>query len=262
MQQEQPQRSGAFEMAKMLFNRLRDDRRGVAFIEFAFSAPLLLAVTCYGMELGTLALARTRVSQATMNLADNMSRVGLDNGLSQVQIRESDVNDSINGSKLAAGGLNLTTHGRIILSSLQRNADGGQWIAWQRCKGLKNVTSSYGLANDGVTGTTVTGMGPTGARVAAPASSAVMFVEVQYDYQPLFPLFWSTNPTPSGFGLKATFNNTHKLIKFSQAFIVRDQRELAVANSSGVVTTPGIRNPNDPLTGAPAPVSNCSTFSA
>ncbi len=249
-------------MAKSILNRLRADKRGVAFTEFAFAAPLLLAVTSYGMELGTLALTKTRVSQATMNLADNMSRVGLDNGLSSVQIRELDVNDSFNGAKLAAGGLNLTTNGRIILSSLQRNSAGGQWIAWQRCKGLKNVTSSYGLANDGVTGTAVTGMGPPTARVAAPANSAVMFVEVQYDYQPLFPLFWTASPTSSGFGLSAPFNSTHKLIKFSQAFVVRDQRELAVANGSGTVTTPGIRNPNSPLTGAPAPVSACSTFSA
>lgn len=249
-------------MENTVFNRVYNDKRGVAFIEFAFAAPLLLAVTCYGMELGTLALARTRVSQATMNLADNMSRVGLDNGLSLVQIRESDVNDSFNGAKLAAGGLNLTTNGRMILSSLQRNANGGQWIAWQRCKGLLNVPSSYGTQGQGVTGTSFAGMGPATARVTAPAGSAVMFVEVVFDYQPLFPLFWTASPVASGFGLSAPFNNTHKRIRFSQAFIVRDQRELAVANSGGTVTTPGIRNPNGPLTGSPAPVSGCGTFSA
>src|SRR3546814_13154337 len=45
------------------------------------------------------------------------------------------------------------THGRIILSSLERNDDGGQWIHWQRCYGDLDVESSYGEAGDGEEGT-------------------------------------------------------------------------------------------------------------
>jgi len=228
---------------------LRRDKRGVAFIEFAFAAPIVLSVSCYGMELGSLALARTQLSQLTMNIADNMSRVGLDNGLSLVQIRESDVNDTFTGAKLAGGDLKVTTFGRIILSSLQRNSSGGQWITWQRCKGLKNVASSWGVQGTGATGTAFAGMGPAGAIVTAPAGSAVMVVELQYDYQPLFPLFWSTSGASTG-TFTAVFKDSQKLIKYNQAYIVRDQRDLTQ-----------IYNPPNPLTGQIATPSSCSTFS-
>src|SRR3546814_6547403 len=76
-----------------------------------------------------------------------------------------------------AGNLDFRTHGRIILSSLERNDDGGQWIHWQRCYGDLDVESSYGEAGDGEEGTDFPGMGFEGAEVTAAAGTAVMFVE-------------------------------------------------------------------------------------
>src|SRR3546814_18229085 len=81
--------------------------------------------------------------------------------------------------------MDFKTHGRIILSSLERNADGGQQIHWQRCYGDLDVASSYGEAGDGEEGTDFPGMGPDGAEVTAAAGTAVRFVKVYYDYQPL-----------------------------------------------------------------------------
>src|SRR3546814_1196324 len=74
--------------------------------------------------------------------------------------------------------MDFKTHGRIILSSLERNADGGQQIHWQRCYGDLDVASSYGEAGDGEEGTDFPGMGPDGAEVTAAAGAAVMFVAV------------------------------------------------------------------------------------
>ncbi len=191
-------------------NRLRSDTSGLAMIEFAYSLPLLIGVTFYGLEMTNLAMANHQVSQATSALADNMSRVGLLSALSTTQIRESDVNDSFAGVQRQTENLELNTRGRIILSSLQRNAAGGQWIAWQRCVGTKNVTSSYGVQGDGATGTAFLGMGPTGAQVQAPPASAVMFAEVIYDYKPLFTTMFIPART----------------IKYHASFIVRDERDL------------------------------------
>ena len=196
-----------------------------------------------------LALTRMQISQIAMNTADNMSRVGLDSGLSLVQIREVDVNDSFAGAKIASGELAVTTNGRIILSSLETNSSGGQWIHWQRCKGAKVVNSAYGAQGTGITGTSFAGMGPATARVTAPAGAAVMYVEIYYDYQPLFPMLWST--TPNGKTLGKVFNSAQQSISYGNAFIVRDNRDLTQ-----------IYNPNNPLTGAPAPVSNCNTYSS
>ena len=240
--------------------RFRRDASGVALTEFAFAAPLVLAMGMYGTEMAKLGIARMQLSQVTMNLADTLSRVGLDSGLSVVQLTEANVNDSIVGAQLAAAGLNLTTNGRLIVSGLQLNASGGQWIAWQRCKGLKVVGSSYGVQDTGKTGTSFAGMGPSTARVTAAAAAPVVYVELKYDYQPLYPFLWSS--TPDGKVLGSIFNTSQKAIVYGNANMVRDNREQGVVDTAGTITTPAIRNPNNPLTGTPATPSLCTTYSA
>jgi hypothetical protein len=191
--------------------RLRRDTSGLALIEFAYSLPLLLGLGGYGIELANLANTNVKISLAATALADNMSRVGLESVLATTQIRESDVNDSFIGFMRQTDGLNATTNGRVILSSLERNADGGNWIHWQRCIGLKNVNSSYGVEGTGANGTGFAGMGPTGARVTAPdATTAVMVVEVIYDYKSLFGNIYFPQRT----------------ITYLASFVVRDDRDL------------------------------------
>ncbi len=204
---------------RALATRLREDCSGLAMIEFAYSLPLLIGLTGYGLELTNLANSNLKVSQAANALADNMSRVGLESALSLTQLREADVGDGFIGLQKQTSGIKLTEKGRVILSSLERNASGGQWIHWQRCIGAKNYASSYGLAGDGATGTAFPGMGPAAARVTAPiAGSAVMFVEIIYDYQPLFSTMF--------FGPKQ--------IRYWASFIVRDDRDLVGPAGSGV----------------------------
>ncbi len=232
--------------AKRFAGALSKGQSGNALIEFAFSLPLLTLLGGYGIEMANLAMVNQQVSQAAMALADNMSRVGASSALAVTQIREADVVDSFEGIKRQADGLKLTTYGRVILSSLQRNAADGQWIAWQRCIGMKNVSSLYGAQGDGATGTGLAGMGPATARITAPPDSAVMFVEIVYDYQPLF----LSIPT---YGAAITNN---RVIRYEASFIVRDARELA--SNTSTPTVPGIINPG-PTT---APVKTCSTYSA
>ena len=126
----------------------------------------------------------------------------------------------------------LTTYGRVILSSLEPNSAGGQWIHWQRCIGKLHVNSSYGEAGAGATGApTIVGMGPAGQEIQAPDASGVMFVEVTYNYQPLV----------SDTLLGAQVLHSHA------AFIVRDKRDF----SEG-------RNPTNP---APAVTpQSCSDY--
>ena len=93
-------------------------------------------------------------------------------------------------ASLQADALDFKRHGRIILSSLERNKDGGQWIHWQRCYGDLAVSSAYGAQGTGKTGTSFPGMGLKGKEVTAAAGTAVMFVEISYDYQPLLYGKW------------------------------------------------------------------------
>jgi hypothetical protein len=200
---------------RRLAARLRRDEGGLALIEFAFTAPIMLTLGLYGLEAANLALVNMRVSQITSNLADTASRIGLDSPLSLKQIRESDINDAFQAVRLQGGGYNITTNGRVILSSLEQNSSGGQWIHWQRCVGKANFASSYGIQGTGATGTSFAGMGPAGSEIKAPAKQAVMFVETAYTYQPLVSSRLFGTP----------------VLRSTASFIVRDIRDLTDANN-------------------------------
>lgn len=209
---------------KGLLSELRRDASGLALIEFAYVIPILTALGIGGIELTNYANTNMKVSQAAMALADNMSRVGLESSLSSIQIREADVNDGLIGFQRQTNGLNFGPNGRVVLSSLERNATGGQWIHWQRCFGSLVVAPSYGTEGTGETGTAFLGMGPATGRVTAPVDTAVMFVEVTYTYQPLFTGFFLQNRT----------------IRHEASFINRDPRDLTRIynpNSAATVAT-------------------------
>lgn len=207
--------------------RLCDDRGGTALLEFAFAAPIVLGIGCYGTEMANLALINLRVSQITLNLADNASRVGAYSALTNQQMREVDVNDVLFAARYQGQSINLTANGRIIVSSLenvQQSYDKTvpvQRIHWQRCLGMAKGTgydSAYGTttttagttATMGDAGTTAaSGMGDAGSQVNAPGGAGVMFVEVNYLTKPLFGT-WLTAP---------------QRIHYVASFVVRDRRD-------------------------------------
>lgn len=195
--------------------KLVRDTRGVALIEFAYATPVIMVMGLYGLELSSFALANLRASQIASNLADTTSRIGENIPLANKRIREIDINDALQAVRLQSGGIDLPNKGRIILSSLERNASGGQWIHWQRCLGRKNVTHRYGVAGNGSTGTAFPGMGDPGREIQAPPASAVMFAEVVLDYKPV------VSERLLG----------PKVIRAKAAFLVRDRRDLAAANN-------------------------------
>ena len=195
--------------------------RAAVIIEMALVIPFLVLVGFGGLEIANLTLTNTRISQLGLNTADNASRIATGSNLAQPQVREADINEIFAGAEKQAGNLDFKRHGRMILSSLERNDDGGQWIHWQRCYGDLNVDSSYGDEGDGLTGTDFPGMGAQGREVTAAAGTAVMFVEIVYEYQPLLYGKW----------LGA------KTIRSTAAFNIREARDLAqVYNPSPAAT--------------------------
>ena len=214
-------------------SRLARDNRAVAMIEFAFIAPIILLLGLVGIEMANLAVTHMRISQAAMHVADKASLIGGRDQWAAQRIFESDINDLFVGVNLQAGAqVDLLRNGRVIVSSLERNADGGQTIKWQRCMGLKNVNSAFGTQGTGATGTDFPGMGRSGQELQAETGQAVMFVEIIYDYQPL---------------LRNSFTEpyiTPPEIRSNAAFSVRGTRDL-----TGVFQ----RSPA-------APVSVCTLF--
>lgn len=167
---------------RTIFRKLTSATSGVAMVEFALGSPLLLLAGLWGAEMVNYALVNMKISQLAVHIADNASRVGDTSTLQNRKIYESDINDVLYGVQFQAGtGLKLFDNGRVFVSSVEFNGT-QQYIHWQRCRGLKSVESSYGEA-----GTTLgsVGIGPSGAEVAAQPDDAVIFVQIEYTYQPL-----------------------------------------------------------------------------
>ena len=216
-----------------LAHRLAGDTSGLALVEFAFSAPLLLGMGMLGTDTAYLVITHMQVSQIAMQVADNASRVGEQDILTQRTIRERDMAETLIGAEKLGENIDIFEQGRIIISSLQRNGAGGQWIAWQRCRGALPYTSSFGLEGVGKTGTAFPGMGAPGREITAAQGTAVMFVEVAYDFEPLTPI--------------TVFEG--RRIRYTAAFNVRDNRELTGGPDANGMHTGG-------------PVARCNTFSA
>lgn len=199
---------------------LRRDESGLALIEFAYSLPVLMVLSMGGLEIANLAMAHMRVSQISMLIADNASRV-------RTSIDEADINEIFTGAEVTAGGLkNFKANAKIFLSDLEPNgqsgSNAGQYIRWQRCWGTGSFTSSYGVAGDGSSNATMaTGMGPTGNKITAGSGTAVMFVEVAYTYQPLI--------SNDIFGTK--------VIRYTSAFNVRERTDQAIKNAGSLATS-------------------------
>ncbi len=208
--------------------RLRRDENAIMLIEFAYSLPILMLLAFSSVELANLAVANMRVSQIAMTTADNLSRAKQSVPLGLPQLREVDINDALLGARIQGGsGLNVLTAGRIVVSSLQQNASAKQRIFWQRCKGMLNAPSKYGV--EGATeGTTAgfTGMGAGPNKVQAAPGSAIIFTEVTYNYEPLV-----------GAWALGTFQ-----IRREAAFYVRDDRDLTQVYNPSPAATPSSCN--------------------
>lgn len=202
------------EALRTLARRLRRDERGNQIVEFAIVLPALLTLGLGGLELGNFAIANMRCSQIAASVADNAARA-------RDTIDEADVNEIMYGAKLIGAGVNFADNGRVILSSLEQNAaKNGYWIRWQRCFGKKAVASSYGVEGAGNTDSSVQGMGPATKQIAPLPGTALMFVEVVYDYQPIV-----SNRLLGG-----------RVLRYTQAFNVRQRADQALKNAGSLGT--------------------------
>uniref|UniRef100_UPI001356D351 pilus assembly protein n=1 Tax=Cellulomonas citrea TaxID=1909423 RepID=UPI001356D351 len=157
-----------------------------------------------------------RVSEIANTVSDNAGRVS--NGMDEANVYE-----IFAGACVIGNSIDFQPKGRVVLSSLQENGrkggNKGQKIEWQRCWGDKAVGSQYGNEGKGKTdGSLPDGMGAAGRQIMSLKGNAVMFVEVSYDYSPLF------------------LNGVIKAhtIRYETAFNVRDSRNRTISNAQGL----------------------------
>lgn len=212
-------------------HRLIRDESGFSAVEFGLVLPILVTIGLYGVEIAWMRLAYMQTSELALTVADNASRLGqTDNSSIVPTIAEADIDAVLFGASQQGKSLDIGTRGKIILSSLEKDAgqdrSGGsekQFIHWQRCYGTLSRASAYGNDSNknGLTGTVLNGMGRTGSLVTANTDQAVMFVEVYLTYKPLFG--------------KMFVGDT--VFKQEAAFIVRDGRNLGKTTDRGTTGT-------------------------
>lgn len=232
-----------------LLSKIRRDQRGLALIEFAYSLPIFTGLGMFGIETAYFAVTTMKVSQAALNLADNASRMGQTiTGTASPTINESGVIDVMAGVKLQTDAIDLLEHGRVVLTSLEVQPDGQQFIHWQRCKGGYDKgadrDSKYldDADEDGDPDPTFAGMGAAGQQVQAVDGSAVMFVEIEFKYQPLFQnLFLG-----------------ERIIRQEAAFNIRDDRNLG----AGLFNDADADDSIDPATEETTAAASCLKYEA
>lgn len=190
---------------------------GFALTEFAFALPIFLFLLLGGLEITNFVMAHARVNQIAITVADNAGRI-------RTGIDESNIYEVFSGAALVGQSLDFANGGRVVLSSLEPNgltgADEGQMINWQRCFGSLAVAPVHGRQGKGRTNSElVNGMGPAGSEIRSASSSAVMFVEVTYQYEPMF------------FGV---LESTSNRIRYESAFNVRDRTNQAITNTQNL----------------------------
>jgi hypothetical protein len=194
---------------------LRSDERGVALTEFALTLPLFLILMMGGLEVTNLALVHLRLNHIAESTADNASRV-------RSQMDENDVEEIFAGLQKEGAPIDFDNKGDVVLSSVEDNkqtgAKKGQTIRWQRCHGKKKNPPKYGKEGKGKSDNALKdGIGPPGKQVGAQPGTAVMFVEVSYDYQPM---------------IFERLIGSRKL-RYESAFNVRERTELGITNVRG-----------------------------
>ena len=203
---------------RTLMDLARNDR-GLALIEFAYVLPFMVTLGMGGLETANYVITVKSISDTAALVADNASRMATPGGVTNKKVTEAEINDVLIGANLNNEKLDLASRGRVIVSSLELNGAGGQYIHWQRCYGGLSYNSTHGVAGDGATGAALPGMGAAGHEARASANGPVMFVEIAYDYQPLFRF------API----------TYRKIVDVAAFTVRASRDLSsVSNPEGV----------------------------
>ena len=198
---------------------LRACRSGIALVEFALCLPVLMTLGMYGIEIAYMASVDMQLSQVALSVADNASRMEQTNNSGVTPtVTEADIDSVLDGAMSQGSSFQLTTKGRVILTSLEMSSTGKQYIHWQRCRGSLVKSSSYGDqgSRNGLTGAAITGMGKgTNKITASSTTSAVMYAEVYYRYEGIFGDLFVANKT----------------FKEEAAFLVRDIRNLTAGVS-------------------------------
>ena len=116
------------------------DRRGVAGIEFAIIAPLMIVAVFGTLEIGRFIRAATRVADAASSLADLVAQ--------QSTVTTSSMTNFCNGSLLTLAPLSTSTFSAAVASVTYSSSTGARASDWQdvTCGSATAMTNQVTLA--------------------------------------------------------------------------------------------------------------------
>lgn len=172
-------RTLAGQLRKSVQEGLWRDKRGVAALEFALIAPIVLFMYVGVVEVGNLLTVQRRVESVVSTAADLTAQVK--------KVSDSDLSDISDASKSILAPYD-TTQLKIVISSVVADASNNGKVAWSYSKNgsVRAVGSAYAL--------------PPGT---TEANSSVIVAEVTYAYQPVLDL--KKVFSPGALNLQRTF---------------------------------------------------------
>ena len=193
---------------RLVRSRFGRDQQGVALVEFALFAPLVLGFMLSAMELANYLLATQKVQKVAFMTADMLAR-------STVQPDEKQVEDVFLSMDLAAKPFDLRGEGRVILTGVvgmedSATSDVENKLAWQRCDGdYTSFGSALGSEDN---------KEPAEREAVAfhnnlqlPQSQMIISSEVVYNYKPIVNIdYFSVLGVPQRLTSTATLRSRNR----------------------------------------------------
>ena len=112
---------------------LRDDRRGVALIEFAFAAPILMLLFVGGYQLSDAFFAYRKVTLATRTISDLTTRF--------TKVSDEDLDTILNASQQVMAPYKPSA-ATMTVSQINIDKDGNSTVDWSRGKNMSGLTKN------------------------------------------------------------------------------------------------------------------------
>jgi Flp pilus assembly protein TadG len=167
--------------------------RGVAAVEFAFCAPVLVILTLICADLMTALRAQLRLETAAVQLGQIVSQctpITPSGGGTALTITTTDVANFFSHGQLMIGSLGRVTNpantaqGSITITAVRNNGSGANQVAWQRRQGATGPNFASTVAN-GSTNPVTEAAANTAANIAnsfiVPTNETLMVTEIFLD---------------------------------------------------------------------------------
>lgn len=161
---------------KKLAANLKKHQEGVALIEFAITAPVLIGLLLSSVDITSYLVAHQRVSRASYTMSNLLTQ--MDKGLS-----ESQVSDMMLALDEVSKPFSIGTDGIATMTAIVGEDNGGAnldyKVAWQRCYGPNTHSDRFGNAGTAVLSADI----PTNTIVTD--GQIIVITEIDYTFTPM-----------------------------------------------------------------------------